>query len=189
MKRSSAKTLLLVFAGLVLASCTSTAPNSPAVPPSSSSVSSSQKPAGSNTATSIGQASPGSSLDAHSQGSAARSGPLKDIYFDFDRFDLRDDARAILKANATWLKANPSARVEIEGHCDDRGTSEYNLALGAKRAQAAKQYLESLGIGPGRLSTISYGEELAACRQRTEDCYQQNRRDRFVVRSHAVDLS
>jgi peptidoglycan-associated lipoprotein len=80
------------------------------------------------------------------------------------------------------LKANPSARLEIEGHCDERGTSEYNLALGAKRAQAAKQYLESLGISPQRVSTISYGEEIPACRQRTEDCYQQNRRDRFVVR-------
>jgi peptidoglycan-associated lipoprotein len=88
----------------------------------------------------------------------------------------------MLKASAAWLKANPSARVEIEGHCDERGTSEYNLALGAKRAQTAKDYLVSLGITGQRISTISYGEELAACRQQTEDCYQQNRRDRFVVR-------
>ncbi len=86
------------------------------------------------------------------------SSPLQEVYFGFDSFDLSTDARATLKKNADWLKANPSVRVEIEGHCDDRGTNEYNLALGAKRAQAAKDYLVSLGIPSERLSTISYGE-------------------------------
>ncbi|MGH7770868.1 MAG: peptidoglycan-associated lipoprotein Pal [Candidatus Binatia bacterium] len=109
------------------------------------------------------------------------SSPLKDIYYDFDRYDLRGDARETLKGNAAWLKANPSARVEIEGHADERGTNEYNLALGAKRAQAAKDYLVTLGVATGRLSTISYGEELPVCKEKTEECWQKNRRARFVV--------
>jgi peptidoglycan-associated lipoprotein len=109
------------------------------------------------------------------------SSPLKDIFFDFDRADLRGDARDTLRANADWLKSNPSARVEIEGHCDERGTNEYNLALGAKRAQAAKDYLVSLGITGERLSTISYGEEIPVCQDHAESCWRQNRRARFVV--------
>lgn len=109
------------------------------------------------------------------------SSPLKDIYFDFDRADLRSDARDTLRANADWLKSNPSARVEIEGHCDERGTNEYNLALGAKRAQAAKDYLVSLGITVERLSTISYGEEIPVCQEHAESCWHQNRRARFVI--------
>ena len=91
------------------------------------------------------------------------------------------DARAVLRANADWLKNNPSARVEIEGHCDERGTNEYNLALGAKRAQAARDYLVSLGIAPDRLSTTSYGEEIPVCQGHSEDCWRQNRRARFVI--------
>jgi len=109
------------------------------------------------------------------------SSPLKDIYYDFDRYDLSADARTILRGNADWLKANANARVEIEGHCDERGTNEYNLALGAKRAQAAREYLSSLGVAAGRLSTISYGEEIPVCKEQTEDCWRQNRRARFVI--------
>jgi peptidoglycan-associated lipoprotein len=107
--------------------------------------------------------------------------PLKEIYFGFDSFDLNPEARAILKTNADWLKANPSVRVEVEGHCDERGTNEYNLALGAKRAQSAKDYLVTLGIATDRLSTISYGEELPVCKENTEACWQKNRRGRFVI--------
>jgi len=125
-----------------------------------------------------------SSLQALREGEAPTtpaSSPLKEIYFDYDKYDLRADARETLKTNAEWLKANPSARVEVEGHCDERGTNEYNLALGAKRAQAAKDYLVTLGIPAQRLSTISYGKELPVCRESTEACWQKNRRDRFVV--------
>jgi peptidoglycan-associated lipoprotein len=86
-----------------------------------------------------------------------------------------------LRANADWLKRNPASRVEIEGHCDERGTNEYNLALGAKRAQSAKDFLATLGIGADRLSTISYGEEIPVCKEASEDCWQRNRRARFVV--------
>ena len=127
------------------------------------------------------KSAPASSLEAMRQGKPPAAGPLKDIYFDFDRYDLRPDARETLKANANWLKANPSARVEIEGHCDERGTNEYNLALGAKRAQAAKDYLITLGIAKQRLSTKSYGEELPVCRENSEECWQKNRHDRFAV--------
>ena len=124
---------------------------------------------------------PASSLEAAREGKSPAGGPLKDIYFDFDRYDLRPDARATLKANADWLKANPSVRAEIEGHCDERGTNEYNLALGAKRAQTAQDYLISLGIAKQRLSTKSYGEELPICKEHTEECWQKNRHDRLVV--------
>jgi peptidoglycan-associated lipoprotein len=125
-----------------------------------------------------------SSLDALQRGESAASdasSPLKDVYFDFDRYDLRADARETLKANAQWLTSNPAARVEIEGHCDERGTTEYNLALGAKRAQSVKDYLVSLGTAPARLSTISYGEEIPVCREQSEGCWQKNRRARFVI--------
>jgi len=106
--------------------------------------------------------------------------PLKDIYFDYDSYDLRSDAREILKANANWLESNPSARIEIEGHCDERGTNEFNLALGAKRAQIARDYLVNLGISAD-LPIISYGEEAPVCMDHTKECWQKNRRVRFVI--------
>jgi peptidoglycan-associated lipoprotein len=112
---------------------------------------------------------------------AEDSGPLHDIHFDYDSFELDETARQTLQENAQWLKDHPNARVEIEGHCDDRGTVEYNLALGAKRAAAAKNYLIALGIGRDRLTTISYGEELPICQEQSEDCWSRNRRDHFVT--------
>jgi peptidoglycan-associated lipoprotein len=111
----------------------------------------------------------------------AASSPLKDVFFEYDRYDLTSDARTTLRANADWLKSNSSARVEIEGHCDERGTNEYNLALGAKRAQAAREFLSTLGIPADRLSTISYGEEIPVCKDQSESCWKQNRRARFVI--------
>ncbi len=110
-----------------------------------------------------------------------RGGPLQDIHFAYDSFELSAEAREILRMNANWLQNNPQAKVEIEGHCDERGTTEYNLALGAKRAHAARNYLVTLGVSPERLSTISYGEELPLCRESTESCWQQNRRVHFLV--------
>jgi peptidoglycan-associated lipoprotein len=126
----------------------------------------------------------GSSLDQLREGKppvTPASSPLKDILFGFDRYDLEAEARSTLKANADWLKKNPAARIEIEGHCDERGTNEYNLALGAKRAQAAKDYLVTLGIPTERLSTISYGEEIPVCKEQNESCWRQNRRARLVI--------
>lgn len=127
-----------------------------------------------------------SSLDALRSGDSLRAAgdrAVREIYFDFDHYDLDTEDRATLRANAEWLKRNPATRIEIEGHCDERGTTEYNLALGAKRAQAAKDYLTSLGVSAQRISTISYGEEIPACRSHSENCWQQNRRDRFVTRA------
>ena len=122
-----------------------------------------------------------SSLEALKQGQAATGGPLKDVGFNFDSAALSDDARATLRTNADWLKANASARIQIEGHCDERGAADYNMALGAKRAQAAMDYLATLGVAANRMSTISYGEEIPVCKDKNEACWTQNRRARFVV--------
>lgn len=126
------------------------------------------------------------SLEALQSGQAPltpKESPLKEIYFDFDDYRLLASARETLKADADWLRKNPGVTVDIEGHCDERGTSEYNLALGAKRAQSAKDYLETLGITASRLSTKSYGSEVPVCREHSEDCWQKNRRDRFIART------
>lgn len=125
-----------------------------------------------------------SSLEALRRGLAPvtpESSPLKDIYFDFDRYDLRPEARQTLQLNAEWLRENGAAQIEIEGHTDDRGDNEYNLALGAKRALSARDYLVTLGINPARLRMVSYGEEAPACLEPTEACRQKNRRARFVI--------
>jgi peptidoglycan-associated lipoprotein len=107
-------------------------------------------------------------------------GVLKDVRFAYDSYALDAVARDVLAANAQWLKENPGTHTEIEGHCDERGTVEYNLALGARRAKAVKDYLVALGIAADRLSTISYGEELPLCREQTDSCYARNRRVHFV---------
>ena len=124
----------------------------------------------------------GGSLDKFKQGlGPSEGGPLQDVHFDYDRYDLRTEDRGTLQQNASWLKEHANAKVEIEGHCDNRGTVEYNLALGAKRAKSVKDYLVSLGIAADRLSTISYGEELPLCREDTEECWARNRRAHSVV--------
>lgn len=172
----------MVLLGLVvLAGCASEVAKKPEVSSSSSPSSSRGQAPGEKSAQAPRRETAASSLDALRAGKAPASGPLGEIYFDFDSYNLSTDARKTLQAHASWLKTNPSARVEIEGHCDERGTTEYNLALGAKRARAARDYLVSLGISPARVSTRSFGEELPVCKEMTEQCYQKNRRDRFVV--------
>lgn len=104
---------------------------------------------------------------------------LKDIHFQFDKSDLDSSSRAYLETMATWLDENRSIRINIEGHADDRGTSEYNLALGARRADAVKRYLEILGVDSSRLSTISYGEEMPAVEGQNETAWAANRRVHF----------
>ena len=105
----------------------------------------------------------------------------EDIYFDFDRSDLKPETQAILKGKAEWLRNNPGESVIIEGHCDERGTNEYNLALGDRRAQSAKNFLIDLGIAESRLTTISYGEERPADPRHNEDAWSKNRRAHFVL--------
>jgi len=106
---------------------------------------------------------------------------LGTIYFEFDKSDLQSDALAQLKRNAEWLKANAGYRVRIEGNCDERGTVEYNLALGDRRAVAAKNYLVKAGIDASRIETISYGEEHPVDPGHSEEAWQKNRRDDFVL--------
>lgn len=106
---------------------------------------------------------------------------LSDIHFKFDKHDLDDDSRAILKKNASFLKANPMAKIEIQGHCDERGTNNYNIALGERRAQSTKMYLVSQGINESRIRTISYGEEKPFCFDRNEGCWLENRRAHFMI--------
>ncbi len=126
---------------------------------------------------------PEDSMKAHQEGTLPATGPLADVFFDFDRSELAPDARDVLQRNSDWIKQNPAVNIEIEGHADSRGTAEYNLALGARRAQAVKDYLVTLGNAPERLSTISYGEELPVCGVDAEECWQKNRRAHFVVRA------
>jgi len=106
---------------------------------------------------------------------------LKDVNFDYDKSDIRSDAREILKKNAEWMKANSKSKVQIEGHCDERGSNEYNLALGERRANAVKKYISSLGVEADRLYTISYGEELPIDPGHNEEAWSKNRRAHFLV--------
>src|SRR6266404_2799917 len=105
---------------------------------------------------------------------------VRDAYFDYDKADIRPDARVALSTTADFLKRHPSIKATIEGHCDERGSTEYNLGLGDRRASAVKQYLVSLGVSADRLSTVSFGKEKPFCMESNESCWQQNRRGHFV---------
>ena len=104
---------------------------------------------------------------------------LKTVYFDYDRAYIRTDAAASLQGNAAYLKQSSGASVVIEGHCDNRGTNEYNLALGQRRADSSRDYMANLGIDRNRMRTTSYGEEKPVCYQNEESCWQRNRRADF----------
>jgi peptidoglycan-associated lipoprotein len=106
---------------------------------------------------------------------------VKDAYYDLDKSDLRDDARAALTKDAEFLRSYPQVKVSIEGHCDERGSTEYNLGLGQRRAEAAKNYLISLGIPADRMETTSWGKERPFCNEHDDSCWQQNRRAHFVL--------
>jgi peptidoglycan-associated lipoprotein len=108
---------------------------------------------------------------------------LKDIHFDFDKYDIRPGDAEILKENAALLMRYPKAKIQVEGHCDERGTNEYNLALGERRANAAKNYLLSLGIPTDRISSISYGEEKPLDSGHNEEAWAKNRRGHFIILS------
>ena len=111
-----------------------------------------------------------------------QTGPLGDAFFDFDSSVLGADAQAQLKQNAGWLDNNPLTKVLIEGHCDSRGTAEYNLALGERRATTAKEYLKKLGVAPSRLDAVSFGEEKPFDTSAGEDAWAKNRRAHFVIK-------
>jgi peptidoglycan-associated lipoprotein len=110
------------------------------------------------------------------------SANIKDAFFDYDQYSIREDARANLEADARALKQRPAIRITIEGHCDERGSEKYNLALGDRRANAAKEFLVGQGINASRIDVISYGEEQNFCEEHNEECWQLNRRAHIVMR-------
>jgi peptidoglycan-associated lipoprotein len=108
---------------------------------------------------------------------------LKDIHFDFDKYDIRPEDAKILDADAAWLKSRPDDLLLVEGHCDERGTIEYNLALGERRAKAAMSYLVAQGVQARRITLISYGKEQPACMEHNEACWAKNRRAHFLMKA------
>jgi len=158
-------------------------------PKKSQVTSSPESPAG--TAPSAADSAPGESKDEQAakqrakeeamERAATAAAGLQLIYFGFDRSSIREDARAVMTANAQWLKANPAVKVRIEGNSDERGTREYNQALGQRRATSAKKYLVDMGISAKRISLISYGKEKPVCGESSEGCWQKNRRDDIIA--------
>ena len=111
------------------------------------------------------------------------SAALKDVFFEFDKYDIRPEDTKTLDANAAWLKSNADNLVLIEGHCDERGTNEYNLGLGERRAKSAMNYLVSQGVQANRITIISYGKERPVCNEQNESCWSMNRRAHFLVKA------
>lgn len=114
-------------------------------------------------------------------GGAASASPLQDVFFDFNQSTLRPEAEQTLTQDAGYLKGHPDAKVRIEGYCDQRGSEEYNLGLGDRRATAAKSYLVNLGVSEDRIATLSYGKDKPFCTDTTDECYQKNRRDHLAL--------
>lgn len=110
---------------------------------------------------------------------------LETVQFDFDNYHVRDDQKLLLEKNSTFIKGQKAVDVLVEGHCDDRGTIEYNIALGQRRAQTIREYYIQLGIAPNDITTISYGEEKPVCREETDDCWNKNRRAETKLRAKA----
>jgi peptidoglycan-associated lipoprotein len=106
---------------------------------------------------------------------------LGEVYFDLDESSIRDDARPILQRSADYMKRWPSIQVTVEGHCDSRGSSEYNLALGTRRSTSVKDYLVNLGIPANRVTVVTKGKEEPVCSEENESCWQQNRRGHFII--------
>jgi peptidoglycan-associated lipoprotein len=188
--RAAQVTLMsLLLAGLMISGCakrpattaaTAAAPAPRAATPAPSASAPSSGPAAAAPAAGATAASPQAPRPAPKEFMAVAA--LREVYFDFDKYDLRPDGAKTLDANATWLKSNGNNLVLIEGHCDERGTNEYNLALGERRAKATMNYLVSQGIQANRITIISYGEERPVCTEKTEACWAKNRRASFLVK-------
>lgn len=166
----SVMTLVLV---VVVSSCSKkeVAQDEPLISPST----------GSDGAGSLGDQAAVPTESTGSVGGGETSGEMKEVFFDFDSYRINSDGRNALNADAEWLKANPNVNVQVEGHCDERGTTEYNLALGERRANAARDYLVKLGVAKSRVSVISYGEERPADPGHDESAWARNRRASFVI--------
>jgi peptidoglycan-associated lipoprotein len=122
---------------------------------------------------------PSVSEEAPNLGAEVQAFEAMSIYFDFDKSEIKPEAKAILDKKAAWLREHSEYRVQIQGNCDERGTTEYNLALGERRAKAAMKFLNALGIAADRISTLSYGKERPVCKEHNEACWSKNRRDDF----------
>ena len=115
--------------------------------------------------------------------SASAAAGLRDVFFAYDSFSISEEGRQALTRDAEWMKSNSGAQLKVEGHCDERGTSAYNLVLGEKRAKSVRNYLVELGVAANHLSVVSYGKERPFCKEHTESCYSQNRRGHVVVKT------
>ena len=162
LKYSTGLKLAALAAVLMLAACESKPPATAEAPP------------GATTGMTSSNVVPGSEEDL-------RVNVGDTVHFDYDRYEVTAEAQSTLARQAAWLQKYPAVRVTVEGHCDERGTREYNLALGARRANAVKSYLVSQGVSGARVGTISYGKERPICTESTEDCWAQNRRGVTVV--------
>jgi len=172
--------VVLTIAVATLAACSSQAPPEPAPTPPEPATDEAPQPQPTEEPAEAGafdEAEPGS--DVLSIQEINEQGVLKTIYFDYDQAEIRPDQRATLQANAQYLRDNGNFRLLIAGHCDERGTRDYNMALGERRASATMQYLVSLGVPRDRVDIISYGEEVPAADGNTESAWAQNRRAQF----------
>jgi len=175
---------ILLVAGLSVA-CSSkpkavTAPVAPTAPASASSQPSTPEQVVEPTAAAIPSEEVAEELPNDIQ-ELNRRGFLKDVFFDTDKYDLKPEARELLAQNAAWLQRYPTVRIVVEGHCDERNTREYNLALGDRRAGAVRDYLVSLGVPENRMTTISYGEERPFALGNDESAWRLNRRSHFLI--------
>jgi peptidoglycan-associated lipoprotein len=186
-------TMSLVLSAVVIAACakqpatTSVSAPAPTTPPAVAA------PGPEPSSPSGGPAAPAPAAPgggSESRPAAARPAPaefmavaaLRDAFFDFDKYEIRPEDAKVLDSNASWLKTNLNLLVLIEGHCDERGTNEYNLALGERRAKSAMNYLVSQGVQASRITIISYGEERPQCTEHSEACWAKNRRAHFLVK-------
>ena len=177
--------LVLVLLSVMAAACHKSVPpvarpTPPAPPPPSSTTRAPEPPAPAREPIPPEPLS-GDAVASRSLDDLNRDSPLKPVFFEYDSDELNDDGRAVLQANAAVLKKYPTWTVTIEGHCDERGTAEYNLALGERRAVASRTYLVSLGLDPNRLRTVSYGSEFPFDPAHQESAWSRNRRAHFVI--------
>ncbi len=127
------------------------------------------------------EATPAETAESREKAAAVREGMFQDVLFDFDKYSINDQYKPGLKSAASWMLKHSEAKLSVEGHCDERGTNEYNLALGDRRAKAVKDYLVSLGVSSAKIDSVSFGEEKPLCAEHTEECWTKNRRAHLVV--------
>lgn len=181
MMRSSRLMLVLVSSSLVLGACK----KKPAPAPTPAPTTPTERAPERTTPT----AAPVDTMAAYNEKVAsARMRLLETIYFEYDADELRDDARASLDAKIAILNANPGLRIRVAGHCDERGSDEYNIALGRRRAEAAKRYLTDRGVDASRIETSSFGRERPAVQGTTEESWSKNRRDEFEITAGGENL-